>query len=63
MKNNDKWLYEIEKRKILQETIITDHKKNKFIREIKNGLGEEILKEPNKVQKKLTLFEKLKKLF
>ena len=63
MKNDDKWLYEIEKRKLLQETIITDHKKNKFIREIKNGLGEEILKEPNKLQKKLTLFEKLKKLF
>jgi len=37
-------------------------KKNKFIDEIKNGLGECILKEPNKVQKKPSLLSKFKKL-
>jgi hypothetical protein len=51
---------EIERRKILQENLITENKKRKFIEEIKNGLGEEILKEPNKIYKKPTLWKKIK---
>jgi hypothetical protein len=60
--NSDRWLYEIEKRKIVQESMVTDHKKNRYIKEIVSGLGEEIKKEPNKVPKKLTLIEKLLKM-
>lgn len=51
---------EIERRKILQENLITENKKRKFIEEIKNGLGEEIMKEPNKIYKKPTLWKKIK---
>ena len=36
-------------------------KKEKFIKEIKSGLGEKILKEPNKKQEKITILQKLKK--
>jgi hypothetical protein len=60
--NSDRWLYEIEKRKIVQESMVTDHKKNRYIKEIVSGLGEEIKKEPNKAPKKLTLIEKLMKM-
>lgn len=59
----EEWEIELEKRKILQDTYITEMKKNKFIEEIKNGLGEDILKNPNTVHKKPGLFDKLKKLF
>ena len=52
-----------EERKMLQETVATEIKKENFIREIIDGLGEEILKEPNKVQKKLGFFGKLQRLF
>ena len=52
-----------EERKMLQETVATEIKKENFIREITDGLGEEILKEPNRIQKKLGFFDKLKRLF
>lgn len=54
-----------EERKMLQDIVATEIKKENFIREITNGLGEEILKEPNKihVEKKLTFWDRIKKLF
>jgi hypothetical protein len=61
--NREEWELEQEKRKILQDSLVTEMKKNKFIEEIKNGLGNEIKKEPNKVQKKRSLLFKIKKLF
>lgn len=51
---------EFEKRKMLQDNIVTEHKKKQFINEIKNGLGLEIIKP--KEPKKLSFFEKLKKI-
>lgn len=62
MGNREEWELELEKRKIVQEALITEHKKNRFIKEIKNGLGEEIIKEPNKVYKKPSFWEKFKKV-
>jgi hypothetical protein len=56
------WEIELEKRKILQERMITEIQKKKFIDKITNGLGDEILKEPNKINKKPTLMNKIKKL-
>lgn len=52
-----------ELRKIEQDRIGTELKKDKFIFEIKNYLGEEIKKEPNRIPKKLSFWEKFKKLF
>jgi hypothetical protein len=46
-----------------QDIVATEIKKEIFIQEIKNGLGDEILKEPNKKQKKLTIWQKIKKIF
>jgi lipase chaperone LimK len=57
------WEIELEKRKILQESMITDIQKDRFIKEIESGLGEKIIEEPNKIQKKPGLFSKLKKMF
>ncbi len=57
------WELEQEKRKIIQEEMVTEMKKNKFINDIKNGLGERIKKEPNTVFKKPSLLDKIKKLF
>ena len=37
-----------EERKIAQAALATEAKKNKYIYDIKNGLGEEIKEEPNK---------------
>ena len=62
MNNREDWEIELEKRKILQESLITEHKKNKFIEEIRSGLGEQIIKEPNKIQKKRNFWFKIKKL-
>lgn len=56
------WEVELEKRKLLQEKLISERKKNMFIDEIKNGLGEKILKEPNKVHKKPSLLSRFKKI-
>ena len=59
----DEWLINHEKRKMEQDTLATQFKKDKFIREMKSGLGDLIKEEPNKEQKKLTWFQKLKKMF
>jgi hypothetical protein len=63
MKSRKDWEIEQERRKILQDQMITDFKKDKFIDEIKNGLGKCILEEPNKKQKKLGFFSKIKNIF
>jgi len=60
--NRKDWELEQEKRKIIQEEMVTEMKKNKFIEDIKNGLGERIKKEPNTVFKKPSLLIKIKKL-
>jgi hypothetical protein len=60
--NRQDWEVELEKRKILQERMVTEIQKKKFIDKITNGLGDEILKEPNKINKKPTLINKIKKL-
>jgi len=62
MGSREEWEIEQERRKMLQEEIVTEHKKNKFINEIKSGLGDEILKEPNKEQKKPSKWDKFKKV-
>lgn len=62
MNNRSDWEIELEKRKILQDQMVTEYQKSKFINEIKNGLGEEIMKEPNKKVKKHGFFFKLKKI-
>jgi hypothetical protein len=61
----DRNLFKDEERKMLQDMVATEIKKENFIREITNGLGEEILIEPNKIHigKKLTFWGKIKKLF
>jgi hypothetical protein len=61
MGTREEWVLEQERRKLLQDQIITENRKNKFIQEINSGLGEKILKEPNKKQKKVTLLQKIKK--
>jgi len=61
----DRNLIKDEERKMRQDMVTTEIKKENFISNIINGLGDEILKEPNKVQviKKVTFWDKLKKLF
>lgn len=61
--NREEWEIELEKRKILQDAHITEFRKEKFIDEIKNGMGEKILKEPNTVHRKKGFLYKLKKIF
>ena len=61
--DKEEWEVELERRKILQESFITEMRKNKFIDEISSGLGEKIIKEPNKIHKKPGFFDKLKKIF
>ena len=52
-----------EERKMKQDLFTSEIKKENFIREmIEGGLGEEILKEPNRIQKKLSFFQKLKRM-
>lgn len=58
----EEWEIELEKRKMLQDEYVTEMKKNKFIEEMKNGLGDDILKNPNTKHKKPGFFDKLKKL-
>lgn len=65
MGKND-WEIENELRKMKQLEMVTELKKDKFIDEIKTGLGEQIRKEPNKIQekpKKPNLIERIKKVF
>jgi len=52
-----------EVRKMQQDFFTTEIKKENFIKEIVNGLGEEIKKEPYKIQKKLSFFDKIKLMF
>lgn len=61
----DRNLTKSEERKMLQDMVATEIKKENFIRDITDGLGQEILNEPNKiqVQKKLTFWDKIKKMF
>lgn len=56
------WELEQEKRKILQDSVVTELKKDKFIDEVLSGLGKKIKKEPNTVHKKPSLYSKIKKL-
>ena len=55
--------FKSEELKMRQDIVATEIKKEIFIQEIKNGLGDEILKEPNRQQKKLTIWQKIKKMF
>jgi hypothetical protein len=59
----DRNLIKDEERKMKQDIFATEIKKENFIREITNGLGEEIKKEPNKAVKKLSFFDKIKLMF
>jgi len=61
----DRNLIKDEERKMRQDMVATEIKKENFIRDITNGLGQEIIEEPNKIhiQKKLTVWEKIKRLF
>jgi hypothetical protein len=52
-----------EELKMRQDVVATEIKKEIFITQIKNGLGDEILKEPNKERKRLTFWQKIKKMF
>jgi hypothetical protein len=54
---------ENEKRIMKQDILSTELKKENFIKEIKSGLGDMIIKEPNKIQKKPTLWDKIKNIF
>lgn len=62
MSSREEWELEQERRKMLQDEIVTEYKKNKFIKEIKSGLGQSIMEQPNTIQKKPTVFDKIKKL-
>ncbi len=62
MNNRGEWEQEQEKRKLLQDKMVTELKKNKFIDEIKNGLGDRIKNETNTVHKKTSIISRLKKL-
>lgn len=55
--------FKSEELKMRQDIVATEIKKEIFIQEIKKGLGDEILKEPNRQQKKLTIWQKIKKMF
>ncbi len=61
MGTREDWVLEQERRKLLQDQMVSERKKDKFIEEIKSGLGKKILKEPNKKQKKRSILQKLKK--
>lgn len=62
MNHREEWELEQERRKMLQDQMVTEYKKNKFIEEIKGGLGQLIVEEPNKKQKKPSIISKIKKL-
>ncbi len=53
---------EQERRKMLQDVFVTEIKKKKFIDKIKNDWSNSMMEEPNKIQKKPTIWSKLKKL-
>lgn len=56
------WEIEQEKRKMLQDQLVTEQKKSKFIKEIMSGLGDEIKKQPNTIHKKKGIWTKIKKV-
>ena len=56
---NTDYVIKHEASKMKQDFLVTEGKKNRFVNEIKNGLGEEIKKEPNKPQKRVSIFRKL----
>jgi hypothetical protein len=60
--SRQEWEIEQEKRKMLQDQLVTEHKKNKFINEITSGLGDKIVKEPNTVHKTPSVWSKIKKV-
>jgi hypothetical protein len=62
MGEREEWELEQERRKLLQDKMVTEYKKNKFIEEIKSGLGDEILQEPNKVYKRPSFWSRFKKV-
>jgi hypothetical protein len=62
MGNREEWEVEQEKRKLLQDSMVTELKKDKFITDIKNGLGKKMKKEPNAKYKKPSLLSKIKNL-
>jgi hypothetical protein len=62
MGNREEWEVEQEKRKLLQDSMVTELKKDKFITDIKNGLGKKMKKEPNANHKKPSLLSKIKNL-
>lgn len=62
MHSRSEWKIEQEKRKMLQEEMVTENKKNKFINDIKSGLGQEILQKTNKVYEKPNFWVKIKKV-
>ena len=61
--DNNEYIIKHEQRKMEQDALITESKKRKFIYDIRTGLGEEMMKEPNKSQKKLNWWDKLKRMF
>jgi hypothetical protein len=52
-----------EERKLQQDFFVTQIKKESYIKEIKDGLGNKIINEPNKIQKKISFWGKIKKMF
>lgn len=60
--NRQEWEFEQEKRKMVQDQLVTEYKKNKFIKEITSGLGEQIIKEPNTTHKRPSVWSKIKKV-
>ena len=56
------WEVEQEKRKILQDSFVTEIKKKNFINKVKNEWSESLMKEPNKIKVKPTVWVKFKKL-
>jgi hypothetical protein len=60
--NRGEWELEQEKRKLLQDRMVTELKKDKFINEINNGLGEKIKNQPNTQYKKSSILTKIKKI-
>lgn len=60
----NKNLIKMEELKMKQDIVATEFKKESFIKEIlEGGLGEKIISEPNKVQKKLNFWDKFRKFF
>jgi hypothetical protein len=57
------WTIKHEERKMVQDALHTEAKKNKYAHDIKSGLGDLIKEEPNKPQKEIKWYHKLSKMF